>query len=118
MSATPATPVKPAVFSTRKRRQAVGSARRSRSAACSLAFAAALVVSPLGTRAAAAAATPDGAGRTSGEGQKSFTAFDAQAKALLAKMTLDEKIGQMIQPDQRSPRTTRPTSRNTSSAPS
>ena len=32
--------------------------------------------------------------------QKSFTAFDAQAKALLAKMTLEEKIGQMCQPDQ------------------
>ena len=30
---------------------------------------------------------------------KPFTAYDAQAKALLAKMTLDEKIGQMIQPD-------------------
>ncbi len=32
--------------------------------------------------------------------QDQFTACDAQAKALLAKMTLDEKIGQMIQPDQ------------------
>ncbi|HLX59826.1 MAG TPA: glycoside hydrolase family 3 N-terminal domain-containing protein [Planctomycetota bacterium] len=33
-------------------------------------------------------------------GQKLFTSFDAQAKALLAKMTLDEKVGQMCQPDQ------------------
>ncbi len=32
--------------------------------------------------------------------QSVFTACDAQAKELLAKMTLDEKIGQMIQPDQ------------------
>ena len=32
--------------------------------------------------------------------QKAFVAFDAPAKELLAKMTLDEKIGQMIQPDQ------------------
>jgi beta-glucosidase len=32
--------------------------------------------------------------------QKAFTAFDAPAKELLSKMTLDEKIGQMIQPDQ------------------
>jgi beta-glucosidase len=30
----------------------------------------------------------------------SFTSFDPQAKAILAKMTLDEKIGQMTQPDQ------------------
>src|ERR1035441_136075 len=29
-----------------------------------------------------------------------FTAFDPQAKALVARMTLDEKIGQMTQPDQ------------------
>src|ERR1035437_974920 len=29
-----------------------------------------------------------------------FSAFDHQAKALLAQMTLDEKIGQMTQPDQ------------------
>jgi len=29
-----------------------------------------------------------------------FAAFDVQAKALLARMTLDEKIGQMMQPDQ------------------
>jgi beta-glucosidase len=34
--------------------------------------------------------------------QKVFTAFDAPAKALLAQMTLDEKIGQMCQPDQSS----------------
>jgi len=33
-------------------------------------------------------------------GQKMFLAYDAQVKELLAKMTLDEKIGQMIQPDQ------------------
>jgi beta-glucosidase len=33
-------------------------------------------------------------------GQKAFTDCDAQARELLAKMTLDEKIGQMIQPDQ------------------
>ena len=32
--------------------------------------------------------------------QAKLLAFDAQAKALLAKMTLDEKIGQMTQPDQ------------------
>jgi beta-glucosidase len=32
--------------------------------------------------------------------QKAFHAFDAAAKELLAKMTLDEKIGQMCQPDQ------------------
>ncbi len=32
--------------------------------------------------------------------QKVFAAFDGPAKELLAKMTLDEKIGQMIQPDQ------------------
>ena len=29
-----------------------------------------------------------------------LSTFDAQAKALLGKMTLDEKIGQMTQPDQ------------------
>ena len=29
-----------------------------------------------------------------------FAAFDAQAKALLARMTLEEKVGQMMQPDQ------------------
>ncbi|HXR06026.1 MAG TPA: hypothetical protein VN765_01775, partial [Candidatus Acidoferrum sp.] len=32
--------------------------------------------------------------------QKMFVAFDAPAKALLSKMTLEEKIGQMCQPDQ------------------
>jgi beta-glucosidase len=32
--------------------------------------------------------------------QKAFAAFDEPAKELLAKMTLDEKVGQMIQPDQ------------------
>src|ERR1039457_5686502 len=31
---------------------------------------------------------------------KRLSAFDSQAKALLAQMTLDEKIGQMTQPDQ------------------
>jgi beta-glucosidase len=30
---------------------------------------------------------------------KSFMAFDAQAKEILAKMTLEEKVGQMVQPD-------------------
>ena len=33
-------------------------------------------------------------------GQKTFTAFDRPARELLAKMTLEEKIGQMCQPDQ------------------
>ncbi len=32
--------------------------------------------------------------------QSALVAYDAQAKALLAKMTLEEKIGQMCQPDQ------------------
>ena len=32
--------------------------------------------------------------------QKQFTDCDAKAKELLSRMTLDEKIGQMIQPDQ------------------
>ena len=32
--------------------------------------------------------------------QKVFTAFNPQARELLGKMTLDEKIGQMCQPDQ------------------
>jgi len=32
--------------------------------------------------------------------QKRFTDFDAQAKDLLAKMSLEEKVGQMCQPDQ------------------
>ena len=32
--------------------------------------------------------------------QAKLLAFNAQAKALLAQMTLDEKIGQMTQPDQ------------------
>jgi beta-glucosidase len=35
-----------------------------------------------------------------GAGQQVFTACDAQAKALLSTMTLEEKIGQMIQPNQ------------------
>ncbi|MGA2196405.1 MAG: beta-glucosidase, partial [Bryobacteraceae bacterium] len=29
-----------------------------------------------------------------------FTAFDPQARALVERMTLEEKIGQMTQPDQ------------------
>lgn len=33
-------------------------------------------------------------------GQALFTSFDEQANALLAEMTLEEKIGQMTQPDQ------------------
>ena len=33
-------------------------------------------------------------------GQKAFLAFDAPVKELLARMTLDEKVGQMCQPDQ------------------
>jgi beta-glucosidase len=43
----------------------------------------------LGALAAAAAAQP-----------KPLTAFDSQAKAVVARMTLDEKIGQMTQADQ------------------
>ena len=31
---------------------------------------------------------------------KPFTAFDPEAKKLLAQMTLEEKIGQMTQPEQ------------------
>ena len=31
--------------------------------------------------------------------RKSFLAYDAQAKEILAKMTLEEKVGQMVQPD-------------------
>jgi beta-glucosidase len=34
------------------------------------------------------------------EGPKSLTSFDAPAKQLLSQMTLDEKVGQMCQPDQ------------------
>ena len=34
-------------------------------------------------------------------GPKKFSSFDPQANALLAKMTLDEKVGQMTQPDRR-----------------
>ena len=37
--------------------------------------------------------------------QSIYTAFDGPAKELLAKMTLEEKIGQMCQPDQSSLRT-------------
>jgi len=45
---------------------------------------------------------PSAASRASAEvaRQKAFHAFDAQAKELLGKMTLEEKIGQMCQPDQ------------------
>jgi beta-glucosidase len=35
-----------------------------------------------------------------GEKAKSFSAYDAKVLPLLAKMTLDEKVGQMTQPDQ------------------
>ena len=38
--------------------------------------------------------------RAEDSGQKIFLSHDAEAKAIVAKMTLDEKIGQMIQPDQ------------------
>jgi beta-glucosidase len=37
---------------------------------------------------------------TSQSGPRKFSSFDPQANALLAKMTLDEKVGQMTQPDQ------------------
>ena len=37
---------------------------------------------------------------TSDSGPRKFSSFDPQANALLAKMTLDEKVGQMTQPDQ------------------
>jgi hypothetical protein len=33
-------------------------------------------------------------------GQATFTSFDARVDTLIAKMTLDEKVGQMTQPDQ------------------
>ncbi len=52
---------------------------------------------------AAAAATLAG-GRATAQppvaGQQRLLACDGKAKALLARMTLDEKIGQMLQPDQ------------------
>lgn len=35
-------------------------------------------------------------------GRKALTAHEAQIKELVAKMTLDEKVGQMTQPDQSS----------------
>ena len=38
--------------------------------------------------------------RTRAAGQQLFLSFDGPAKELLARMSLDEKIGQMIQPDQ------------------
>src|SRR5580700_290227 len=37
---------------------------------------------------------------TSAQEPKKFSSFDLQANALLEKMTLDEKVGQMTQPDQ------------------
>jgi beta-glucosidase len=37
---------------------------------------------------------------TSQSGPRKFSSFDPQANALLEKMTLDEKVGQMTQPDQ------------------
>jgi len=37
---------------------------------------------------------------TSASEPRKFSSFDPQANALLAKMTLDEKVGQMTQPDQ------------------
>ena len=43
-----------------------------------------------------AAAVTSGSGEAAGR----FGAYDAQAKALLARMTLDEKLGQITQPDQ------------------
>jgi beta-glucosidase len=56
--------------------------------ACAAACALAAVIF-VASRFAAIAASP-----------KSFSSFDPQVKPLLAKMTLDEKIGQMTQPDQ------------------
>ena len=40
-----------------------------------------------------------------GSKQKMFTAFDAQAREIVSKMTLEEKVGQMCQPDQASLKT-------------
>ena len=37
---------------------------------------------------------------SSQSGPRKLSSFDPQANALLAKMTLDEKVGQMTQPDQ------------------
>lgn len=36
---------------------------------------------------------------SSQSGPRKLSSFDPQANALLAKMTLDEKVGQMTQPD-------------------
>ena len=33
------------------------------------------------------------------QGQATFVAYDAEAKELIAKMTLEEKVGQMVQVD-------------------
>ena len=44
--------------------------------------------------------SPAQAQAPAGSKQKQFLAFDAPARELLGKMTLEEKIGQMIQPDQ------------------
>jgi beta-glucosidase len=49
-----------------------------------------------GLIALVAAASPPGV--ASGEGGR-FSSFDVQVKPLLARMTLEEKIGQMMQPD-------------------
>jgi beta-glucosidase len=45
-------------------------------------------------------AAADGPGEANASRQSEFLRYDAPAKELLAKMTLEEKIGQMIQPDQ------------------
>jgi len=44
--------------------------------------------------------TADATQRTTSRGPKSLLAFDGQAKALLANMTLEEKVGQMTQAEQ------------------
>jgi beta-glucosidase len=48
---------------------------------------------------ASAVAIPAGQARAAGR-ERDLTAFDGQAKALLSRMTLEEKVGQMCQPDQ------------------
>ena len=47
----------------------------------------------------AVAAAPSGSAAVP-PARKRFSAYDAQARALLAQMTLEEKIGQMVQPEQ------------------
>jgi hypothetical protein len=49
--------------------------------------------------AACAVAIPTGQACAAGR-ERALTAFDGRAKALLSQMTLDEKVGQMCQPDQ------------------